>query len=297
MENPGEEQFLKALPSYCGGSPDKRPVDHKLLVEKAVPWEEFITALAKAIEAYNERPHTGEGMDGRSPLQVMQLAPRKRVLSSQYDDFLLSIFHRPVKVGRLGVGITYCGKRLTYGAFDPAVCALQGQEVRVAYDPDDLSRVNVISMDGRYICRAELNQRVNKKLPGERLREQIRARNRQRKTLKRAHAISSSDFLRDEVDATLAAMANDTERHKLPDAPPPEGGPVLVPIQPPIEVPSQAVQTPLRKAVGAEDMAADTEQRLRDFLERSQEKASQQPQTETGFDALRRWAERESQDA
>ncbi len=288
-----EEQFLRALPSYCGGSPDKRPVDHKLLIEKAVTWEEFNAALAKAIEAYNARPHTGEGMDGRSPLQVMQLASRKRVLDSRYDDFLMSIWHRPVKVGRLGVGITYCGKRLTYGAFDPAVCALQGKQVRVAYDPDDLSQVQVVSMEGRYLCRTELNQRVDKKLPGERLREQIRARNRQRKTLKRAHAISASDFLRDEVDATVAAMSHDSERHKRPDAPPPKGGPVLVPVQPPIEVPPQNVQ-PLRKAVGAEDLA-DTEQRFRDFVERSRE-APKQPPTESGFDALRRWNERESQE-
>lgn len=80
-----DEQYLKPIASYCGNSPDNRPDKHTALVAKAIEWDQLVSILDDSIRAYNERPHSGAGMDGRTPLQLMRLATRKRVLDERYD--------------------------------------------------------------------------------------------------------------------------------------------------------------------------------------------------------------------
>ncbi len=99
------------------------------------------------------------------------------------------------------------------------------------------------------------------------LGEQIKQRNRDRKAVRKAHDIGAK-HLRDPVAMTLAAMEHDSARRRLPDEPPPGGGPNLIPIRPPIDVPDVEAR-PLRKAVGAETV--DEQQRMDDFLARSEE--------------------------
>ncbi len=283
------DERLRFLPSYCGNTPDNRPDAHARLIAKAIPFEELAAIIEREIELYNDTPHGGDGMNMMTPLQVMQLAPRKRVLDERYVDDLLSIHHRPVKVGRQGVTITYAGKRLSFGAFDRAVIALQGQTVRASYDPEDLSRVCVYSLDWRFLCKTTLNQRVNKKLPGEVLREQIRFRNRQRRVLREAVKVGT-EYIRSEVDLAYAAMARDAERRRLPDPDPPGGGPVLAPVQSPLELPPKR----LRKAVGAEHLGEAEENadaRLREFLSRGTE--APRKSAPSGFGALAAWAARQ----
>lgn len=54
--------------AYCGNSPETRPAEWE--PERAVSVELIEQAIEEEIAAYNRSPHRGNGMDGKSPLQV-----------------------------------------------------------------------------------------------------------------------------------------------------------------------------------------------------------------------------------
>ena len=281
--------FCKVFPSYCGGSADDRPERHAKLVEKAVEWDEFRKGVGEFVQAYNDRPHLGEGMEGRTPLQVMSLAPRKRVVPEGVHDLLLATWHRPISIGRNGVTIKVAGKSLRYGARRPEILNLPiGTKIRVGYDADDLRSVVVWTMDYRFVCRADLNKQFNRKIPDEALRETMRQDARHKRKLREVRK-GGFDHFRDPVARTVAAIAEDATRRRLPDPKPPGGGPDLAPVGTPIEVPVRELAR-LRKAVGAEQVG-EMDERLHEFLERSTD-APQTSEAPSGFDALRQWAKR-----
>jgi hypothetical protein len=219
-------------------------------VAKAVPWDDFTAAVADCIPVYNDRPHSEDDMLGRSPLQVLATAPSRRVLPDNVRPLLLASWQRPVTIGRNGVSIRICGLTVRYGADHPALTALAiGTPVRVSYDPNDIGSVVVWSMDYRMICRAECNQKLDRSLPTEALREQMHKRARQRRTLREANKVGL-EHMRDPKEVAIAALNRDSRRTRLPD-PPPDGGPALVPVLTPLEVPERHYQ---KQAVGAEGM-------------------------------------------
>ncbi len=279
-----DDQLCRAFSSWCGNRPDDRPGPHAKLVKKTVDWNDFIRAMDGYIEAHNTRPHTGEGMEGRTPLQVMAFAPRKRTVDEKIRKLLLVKWHRPVKVQRNGVGIRIKGKIEQYEADSPELQALPiGTQVRVVNDPDDiLGQVTVWTMDYAWICDAPSNRRLNRKLPSEALGEAMRKRER----AKRAHRESRKaglDHLRDPVEVAIAALNHDSAKHRQPD--PPDGsGLILKPVRTPLKVPAQR-QEPLRKAVSAEDM--DMFQCLDEFARKPSPKTTKIP---TVWDALHRFS-------
>ncbi|MFO0972389.1 MAG: transposase domain-containing protein [Phycisphaerae bacterium] len=170
-----DAQFTKLLASYCGGRSDLRPEDHRDLVAEAVAWDELAAKLREWIEVYNNSPHSGEGMAGRAPLQVMATAQKSRPLTDEQATFLLAAWPRPVKIGRHGVAITIGGATLRFGAFDAAIMSLPiGTPVRLSYDPADLSFVNVWAADGRFLTRAAENHRFDRSVSSEELRAAMR---------------------------------------------------------------------------------------------------------------------------
>lgn len=259
-----DEQFCKQFASYCGRTPEDRPDAHAKLIRRAVPWETFVAKLKDYVAVYNARPHSGEGMDGRTPQQVMALAPRKRVLDDNVRPLLLAAWHRPVSVGRNGVAVRICGATVRYGADEPALRALAiGTKIRVAYDPEDVGSITVWTMDYRFVCSAAMNQRLNRKLPSEALRETMRQRGHEKRVLREAGKIGL-EHLRDPVDRSIAALAQDGQRRRRPDPTDPDGTPILVPVQAPIE--AVPVEQRRRKAVGAEE--PDIYARLDDFTKK-----------------------------
>jgi len=287
-----EDQCCRNFPSYCGGTPNDRPEAHKRLVAKAVEWDQFVATLNKYISVYNAAPHSGDGMDLLTPLQVMSQRTHKKPLPSGMGDLLLMAHHRPVKLGRNGVAIRIAGATVRYGAFAPELSALPiGTLVRVSYDPDNLDTVVVWTMDHRCICRAEQNRRHNRSINSEQLRETMRRRNSAKRIHRKARKTGIEHIIRDPVQqavAAIGALENDAAGRRKPDPKPPEGGPLLIPLHSPIKVPSK----PLRKAVGAEciDDAADMDARLHDFLARDTD-ATSKASIPSGTEALRRWAE------
>jgi len=285
-----EEQFCKSFASYCGSAPDNRPEAHKDLVAKAVDWNVFVAKLDQYIAIYQDRPHSAEDMGGQTPLQVLNLATRRRVLDEHVRPLLLSAWHRPVSIGRNGVAVRICATTVRYGAGHPAIAGLPiHTKVRVSFDPEDVSSIMVWSMEYAFICQAQANRKMNRKVPSEALREEMRAIAREKRALREATKVGL-DHLRNPVDRTLAALARDSARRRLPDRPGPDGGPVLVPVQAPIVAPA-AGQLPRKVAVGAENMSADMEVRGRFAAFVKQSSAS--PKSWSASGALRRWAERQ----
>jgi len=82
-----DEQFCKAFPSYCGKSPDDRPDAHVELVKRAVDWDVFDARLREYVRSYNARSHTGEGMGGLTPIQVMNTRERRNELGGCVQKF------------------------------------------------------------------------------------------------------------------------------------------------------------------------------------------------------------------
>lgn len=245
-----ESELVKNLPSYCGSCPDDRPDEHKNLVAKAVPWDQFIGAVRQYIPLYNSRPHSAEDMMGRSPLQVLATATSLRVLPESVRPLLLAAWHRPVSIGRNGVAIRICGHTTRYGVDEPAIKALPiGTKVRVSYDPEDMGSIVVWTMDYKWICQATSNQKLNRAVSTEALREAMRKRNREKRAHREALKVGL-EHLRDPVQRAVAALERDSRRNRLPD-PTPDGTPGLVPVLTPFEVPERAYR---KQAVGAENM-------------------------------------------
>ncbi len=275
------EQLWKAFPSYCGGCPQDRPEAHAALEALAVEWNELAAALRQFVANYMDTPHGGEGMNGRTPRQVMATAIMKRTMPDAVRELCLQLWHRPVSVGRNGVAVRIAGTTVRYGWDEPALRALPiGTKVRIGYDPEDLSAVTVWTMEYGFICRAAANRRFNRKIASDDLRQTMREIAREKRALRQARN-AGTQYLRDPVERTLAALAADAAERRLPDPPTPDGGPILVPVRTPLELPSKAVQ-PLRKAVGdgvgPADAAAsnpdadglsDMQKRMAAFAERS----------------------------
>jgi hypothetical protein len=275
-------QLCKSFPSYCGKYPDDRPEAHAKLVAKAVPWETFVTKLGEYVKAYNNRPHSAEDMRRLTPLQVLRLATRKRVLDENLCPFLLAAWHRPVSIGRNGVSIEICGTTIRYGADHPAITALPiGTQVRVSYDPEDIRRIHVWTMSYTHVCEAEANRKMNRSVTTEALRDEMRKIAAEKRTLRKAMKVDTC-HLNNPVDRAIASLNADSARRRLPDPPGPDGGPVLIPVRTPIEaVPQKQIQ---RIAAGAEGM--DAQPRLRDLLA----KQPTEPQRQDDAALLRRLA-------
>jgi hypothetical protein len=131
--------FVKQLPGYCGGSPADKPetleADRK--AKNLLTWRQVEELLGKWVaDVYEDTPHTGNGMDDRSPNQVWAgLSPtyQKRTVAPSALA-LLFMPHRPVKVGRQGVrlrGNLYWSQEV-YRHF--------GETVMLKYDPADLDK-------------------------------------------------------------------------------------------------------------------------------------------------------------
>ena len=191
-----------------------------------------------------------------------------------------------MSIGRNGVGIRITGTTVRYGAAEPAIKALAiGEKVRVSYDSEDLRKVQVWSMDYEWICEAGCNRKFNRAVPSEALREAMRQRNREKRTLREARKVGLN-HLRDPMQRAIASLEHDSAKQRLPD-PPDGGGPVLKPVPSPLMVPP--VRQPMRKAVGAEDL--DVFDRFDAFANKP---AGRPARPESFWKALNRFNSRES---
>jgi transposase InsO family protein len=66
------EYFDKYQPSYTGNEPKKRPetAEEARKTGQVMSWDQFVQASKDAWLYYNTRPHSGEGMNGKAPMEV-----------------------------------------------------------------------------------------------------------------------------------------------------------------------------------------------------------------------------------
>lgn len=277
-----ESQFCKAFPTYCGSKTDRKPEDHQefLGTRKAADGAYTIETLAPMVDryiaAYNSTAHTGQGMEGRSPNEVMATRKSRRVLVDGVLDLICRVWSGELTVGKNGVQF----KGLWFGQYSTALLMHQGRKVRVSYDPGDLTSVQVYdAASWNFITTAEQAQLVGYGVGADEtaLREAMTAKARANKIVKGFRSAARTKNM-DLTSLTIETM----ESRQNPD---PVGGesPALRPAASPISKPAAI---PVRKAAGAEQVT-----HVRDFdidYDAMRSQKADLPEFDIDFDAMRK---------
>lgn len=139
-----DRQLCKTLETYCGKDVPRRPEDIKNILQdeaaisRSFDLDTFAARACEYIETiYNRSAHTGDGMEGKSPEQVMSTRGLKRIILGEVLDLTMKVWSGELIVGKNGVKF----RGLWYGQYKQELLVRQGHKVRVAYDPDDVSKV------------------------------------------------------------------------------------------------------------------------------------------------------------
>jgi len=259
-------QFTKTIPTYCGKDTNRRPeyIKDMLSSEKAVreaySLERFAAKIEDYVGVYNQTAHTGAGMNGESPDQVMATRSSRRVMAEGVSELLLRIWGREQTVTKNGVRL----KGMYFGQWNPELLMAQGKNVRIAYDPYDMRQVYVYeSATMRLITIAEQNQLIQYGSPvsEEHLRFAMRQKSKALKLMK-GFVDSSLTANTDLTTLTIKAMQDvvDDKRESKPETRD-AGIKTIRPVRTPLddqvrEHQRQQVIKAVRKAAGAESTKA-----------------------------------------
>lgn len=182
-------QFTKTLPTYCGKDTERKPdylndlLKSEKQIHQAHSLESFTVLVGKYIEVYNNSAHTGSGMEGKSPAQVLAGRSSRRVMAEGVSDLLLRVRSGELTVSKNGVRF----HGIWYGQFNTDLLMLQGKKVRLSYDPDDLRTVYVYDATTlKLLTIAEQNQliRYGSPVSEESFREAARQKSRATKIVR-----------------------------------------------------------------------------------------------------------------
>lgn len=239
------QRFSKTFATYCGRNTDEKPDTLKDALKRgeAPTLAEFTDAFAAWLPTEHARPHTGDGMDGRTPDQVHAACLDHVVTAPEaLLDLLLMKASKPVKVGQNGVA----WQGINYGQFEPELHSRLGQLVQLRYDPADLSRVVVFDRAGRFVCAASANRRMPFAAGQQDLRAAMQLKRRARRVVNEARA-TGMRIVQDPTDVMIQAAV---ERNRAAATDRPADAPL-----PP--APARAVRTPfddqlpaIQRAVG-----------------------------------------------
>jgi putative transposase len=260
-------------PTYCGNSPGERPRDHtsqedlQLQLErgKAPLLADFAAWFGDFLTAYHAgHEHRGDGMDGKTPDQVYaENLETRRTASRELLDLLCLKKSKPVRVTQNGV--TYNGVR--YGQYD--LSRMIGAEVVLRVDERDATRVQVYTLDDRFVCLASANRKLPVVADAQAVREAIAEKRQDRKRLKEYvdRRPRMADDLPDRIVRAAAARARAVADEAQNDPTP--AGPSLQPIRHAMEDQLPALRRALdrtsntgRVAVGAESLSLASVSRL-----------------------------------
>lgn len=164
--------FDRTFPSWCGSKPgDVDPARIRAAcddVMKLPTVEEAAEKFAAWARGYNLRSEhaiadlVDDSGERLSPLAFYERhLPARRIVSGESLELLQRPWSRPLKVTKRGVRLIVDGEAWYYGECTPELEALVGTDrrVMVSYDPSSMNAVSVHDEAGRFLCRAELNQR------------------------------------------------------------------------------------------------------------------------------------------
>ncbi|MEM6551783.1 MAG: DNA-binding domain-containing protein [Planctomycetota bacterium] len=217
------DQFDRSMPGYCGKDSNSKPEELDALLK--TPWKlpsfDHVKArLSDYIEGYNAKISMNrKGAIGMSPDESMAQSPRPmKVYDERELEVGLSMWHKPVPVGRNGITIYPTSKGQQYGRFDPFLAALKtrpGQKskrVMVSYDPNDL----VWSLEGKLLGVALHNQHGyrGERFSREDLAQAQKERRQYEKAAKAYRSGSRHEYL---TDAEVAAEKNAERQYSTRD--------------------------------------------------------------------------------
>lgn len=150
------EDLNKMLESYIGNRPDHRPESmkglNKTIAPKCISYEDFKKYAEAVIREYNNTPHSGRGMNGRTPKQVYEAD--LEVVKTIEPDALSMIMRRTtntIKVNKNGVkfrelqDVWYNSEQLQELAF--------GKKVYARYKTTDVSKIHIYDEEsGEFLC-------------------------------------------------------------------------------------------------------------------------------------------------
>lgn len=148
------EYFDKYQATYTGNDPKKRPetAEEARKAGKVMTWDEYVQASRDAWLYYNTRPHSGEGMDGKSPKQVFYEGLEKiqaRKVKTESLMFLMWRTSEPRTVRGGGIQIDKSCYR------SRALLEYEGKKVHARYSPS-FNKVFIFSEEDVKLCEADL---------------------------------------------------------------------------------------------------------------------------------------------
>lgn len=187
------ESLCKMLPSYVGDRPENRPTTMKgtnKMIErenKAMDFEEFKNFMDNNINIYHNTVHTGNGMNGRTPLETYKASFTAAGMKTLSEKAISYIFRRTTK----SVTITEHGVKFAelpnIGYYNSLELLLYGVGKRIyaRYDTADVTSIHIYSEDGKYICDAKSNTLFVYGAGREVQKQVIRENNNLKKALKK----------------------------------------------------------------------------------------------------------------
>ena len=152
-----EERFGKLFYSYIGSDGKNRP-EHMKKLNKELEKDSNIPSLklyaehlASYIKEYNSTPHSGNGMNNRTPDEVYYSSFEKPAQMISDESILKVLFGNRRECTVSNSGVRVCGIRFV----SEELIDLLARKVIVQYDPEDLSKVYVYTEDGKFYCQAQ----------------------------------------------------------------------------------------------------------------------------------------------
>ena len=152
-----KDHLSRLFDTYTGGNVLEKPERLKgVLKNGEIPLDStFTEAVEELLDWYfNQQPYGGEVVADRGkPRQQVYNENLYTKLVAGAEDLNLMLMRsaRPQKVGRLGVRLPIAGYNISYWD-DDFIMQMQGKQVYLRYDPDDLREVRVYDLQDRFIC-------------------------------------------------------------------------------------------------------------------------------------------------
>ncbi len=145
------ESFNKMLDSYCGDRPEHRAESlgktNDKIADKVMTFEKFKEIAENVINIYNNTPHSGKGVNGRTPAQCYK-EEFKQPMRKVCDKELLMVMRRrtrTVTVTKNGVKFTELDRKDYYTS--DFVINYIGKKVYAKYFTSDVKTIHIYSAD------------------------------------------------------------------------------------------------------------------------------------------------------
>ena len=190
------ECFNKMLDSYCGDRPEHRAESlgktNKKIADKIMTFEKFKEIAENVINIYNNTPHSGKGVNGRTPAQCYK-EEFKQPIRKVCDKELLMVMRRrtrTVTVTKNGVKFAELDRK-EYYTLDFAINYI-GKKVYAKYFTSDVKTIHIYSADndsflGVLPCKEMFVYGAGAEVSKQVIRENAKAKSEMRKFAKSAY--------------------------------------------------------------------------------------------------------------